>query len=103
MKIPMLRMSLFLWSVGCAGVPVRATVPAPSAAGETKWESCFPGRSYNDEETTKVLQMADEGATAKEIARKVGGEPQDVRCWAARASHHQPRTSSQLADLAKSR
>ena len=88
MKTAMVGLSLFLLSVsvGCAGSRAIGKI----AVGETRWESCFPGRAYSTEGAVQMKQMQAEGASLQEISQKVGGSRQDVRCAIARAQSPKP-------------
>jgi hypothetical protein len=95
MKFPRLSLSL-LFMVGCAGVQVKARdARREIAVGETHWEACFPGRSFHGDETA-LLQMREDGLSLPEIAHKLGGSPQQVRCWEARLESRRA-TSEQMA------
>jgi hypothetical protein len=95
MRIPRLGLSL-LFLVGCAGLPARGrNAPSQLAVGETHWDTCFPGRSFGGDETA-LVQMREQGATTTEIARKLGGAPQEIRCWEARL-HNRGAASQQMA------
>jgi uncharacterized protein YjcR len=47
-----------------------------------------------------MQQMLDKGVPTKEIATKLGGNPQDIRCWQARVSGRWQDTNSQVASVA---
>jgi hypothetical protein len=82
--------------VGCAGVPLEARYVRPDLAlGETHWEACFPGRSFHGDEAA-LMQMREEGVSLPEIAHKLGGSPQQIRCWEARLESRRA-TSEQMA------
>jgi hypothetical protein len=106
MRVPTLSLCLsLLFSVGCAATraPSPRHAPAPLARGETRWETCFPGRSYSDEDTALMQQMLDDGAAPKQIAAKLGGKPQDIRCWLARTNRRWHDVDTQVASVAKNR
>jgi len=94
-----------LVSVGCAGTRAhsRLDAPAPLARGETRWETCFPVRSYSEDDTALMQQMSEDGAAPKQIAAKLGGSPQEVRCWLARTNRRWLDGGTQVARVAKNR
>ena len=103
MRVPMLSLSLLFFSVGCAGMraPSSSHAPVPLARGETRWDTCFPGRSYSEDDTALMQQMMDEGVPAKQIAAKLGGKPQDIRCWQARTSGRGHESDTPTSNVAK--
>jgi hypothetical protein len=102
MRVPMLSLSLLFLSIGCAGMraPSHSNGPVPLARGDTRWDTCFPGRSYSDDDTALMQQMLDEGVPAKQIAAKLGGKPQDIRCWQARINGRWHDSNSHVASVA---
>jgi hypothetical protein len=106
MRVPTLSLCLsVLVAVGCAGTRAhsRLDAPAPLARGETRWETCFPVRSYGEDDTARMQQMLEDGAAPKQIAAKLGGSPQEVRCWLARTNRWWHDGSTQVARLARNR
>jgi hypothetical protein len=95
----MISLSLLL-TVGCAASEIAATerrlTPAPSR-GDTRWESCFPGRHYSEEDTALMLKMRDDGAGLADVAKKIGGTRQEIRCAEARARRRLKMGTLQIA------
>jgi hypothetical protein len=86
MKIAMVSLSLFFLFVGCARSRVAGDRSVtPLSRGDTRWESCFPGRHYSEEDTALMLRMREDGAGLADVAKKIGGTRQEVRCAEARA------------------
>jgi hypothetical protein len=100
MKIAMVSLSLFFLSVGCAGSQLSATTDqAPVSRGDTRWETCFPGRHYSEQDIALMLKMRDDGAGRADVAKRIGGTRQDIRCAEARA---RGRIRTETMQLAKS-
>jgi hypothetical protein len=84
------RLSLgLLFLVGCGSVNARGTRFAVTS-GESRWDTCFPGRHYSEQQSAVMQDMRDQGASFAQIAAVVGGKPQDLRCWEARLRGWQP-------------
>jgi hypothetical protein len=94
MKIAMLSLSLLCLSLGCAGT--HAGAPA-LVRGDTRWDTCFPGRRYGEQQKAVIERMREEGASTEEVATKVGGSRQDVRCAEARAYGKRRAEPAQMA------
>jgi uncharacterized protein YjcR len=47
-----------------------------------------------------MQQMLEEGVPAKKIAAKLGGKPQDIRCWQARINGRWHDSNSHVASVA---
>jgi hypothetical protein len=71
--IRVLGLGLVLGSVGCAGARL-------SAADAAKISACSIGRAYDGRELAVIHRMRDDGAGLKDVAARVGGTRDDVRC-----------------------
>jgi len=78
MRSALVGLSLFCLSVGCAGLQESSSAAARVTA-------CSARRSYSDRDVAVMLRMRDNGDGRRDVANRLGGTPDDVRCAEARA------------------
>lgn len=100
MRVTTLSLGLFLLSVGCGLTAGPRSAPL-LARGDTRWETCFPGRYYTDAEIALMLRMRDDGAGRADVAKRIGGTLQEIRCAEARARGRLRSEELQVATTSK--